>query len=333
MAVERRVKPSTRMMAAIRRKRMIILGVIATTLVVAGVIFGVLYSIRAQERAKTMDTNAAALRALLSSRTNYEGNWMAGPDGLFEIYLPGEVITDSNFNSAGYSAEINTEYDNSCTKAFGVVIGKERFDVQLGDDSATILSSIMQDVVSDVARVHKGRNASGAYDVESLTMTDGRAAIRVEGNVTFTQLLQDPGGNEEPYQEENQQPMMAYITLEKGFPVAIWCTYNRDNYIISQEVPEQLLEVANTLWQIEYAGDKTEWRPVATTVGPDGVIIYEDDDPALYSDAGDEGSVESGLPEDDGQVSGNVDENLDTPAVDEEDLSGNETENTESPQT
>lgn len=288
MSIEHRVKPSARVKAALRRRRTFLVVLAASIIVAIAAGIGIYTLIKSQERQGSLDMNEAALRTLLASRTNYQGNWVREEQGLFEVYLPGEVQHSDDFSSMGFTIERDAEYDNSCTRAYGVLKGDTRYEAGLEEEDQSILSDVMPGVVEDAGRAHAGRNISGAYDMEIITLTDGRSAIKCIGTLQFTQLLQEPGEDGKVYQETVEQPIEAYITLEKGYPVVVWATYNRDNYMASQEVPKTLLQVANTLWQTEYAGDKTDWKPVAVTTGPDGVIKFGDDDDDLNTAVVDE---------------------------------------------
>lgn len=287
MSIEHRVKPSARVKAALQRRRKFIVIVLVAIVCASLLGVGVYNAIKVRGRQSSLDMNASALRTLLASRTNYNGNWVREDEGLFEVYLPGEVQQSEDFVSLGFTIERDTEYDNSCVRAYGVLKGTTRYEATIEEEDHNILSEVMPDIVEDAGKAHAGRNISGAYDMELVSLNDGRTAIKCVGTLQFTQLLQEPGEGGKVYQETVEQPLEVYITLEKGYPVAIWATYNRDNYIATQEVPQTLFEVVNTLWQTEYAADRKEWNFVPVTTGPDGVIKFDEDEDVTDTPVGD----------------------------------------------
>lgn len=116
MSVERRVKPSTRMMASIRKRRLTIIAcAIVAVVAVVGTIVGVNIYNNSKEHGDLV-TDAVATRTLLSSRTTYRGNWIEDEQGLFEVYLPGSTVEVPGTSSKAITFKRDTEYDNKLTK-------------------------------------------------------------------------------------------------------------------------------------------------------------------------------------------------------------------------
>lgn len=143
MSIEHRVKPSARVKAALQRRRKFI-AIVLVAIVCASLLgVGVYNAIKARGRQSSLDMNASALRTLLASRTNYNGNWVREDEGLFEVYLPGEVQQSEDFVSVGFTIERDMEYDNSCVRAYGVLKGTTRYEATIEEEDHNIISEVM----------------------------------------------------------------------------------------------------------------------------------------------------------------------------------------------
>lgn len=278
MSVQKRVKPSTRMKAAIKAKRrQVYAGVLACMMVVIVCLSG--YLIYDKMIAPNgVSADILATRTMLSKKTSYNGSWITQADGLFEVYLPGTVDTSKEWQSLAVSAVHNNDYDNAIQRAFGVVYSPEKLDITTpSEDPMIILDSVSSMITNDVAAVCLGGRPSVAYDVEVVTMQDGTEAVKISGDIEVTLIMQKSKTDTETYEEQMVYPVIAYVTLQKGYPVGAWCVYDPFDYFASEEVPAQLEEMVSTIWQTKFTGEDVEWVEVPTTLDENRRIIFPED--------------------------------------------------------
>lgn len=298
MSVQKRVKPSTRMKAAIKAKRrQVYAGVLACMMLVIICLSGYLMYDK-MIAPKGVAADVLATRTMLSKKTSYDGSWITQADGLFEVYLPGTVDTSKEWQSLAVSAVHNTDYDNSIQRAFGVVYSSEKLDIESpADDPMVILDAVSSMITNDITAVCLGGRPSVAYDVEVVTMKDGTEAVKISGDIEVTHIMQKSKTDTETYEEQMQYPVLAYVTLQKGYPVGAWCTYDQFDYFASEEVPVQLEEMVSTIWQTKFTGEDVEWVEVPTTLDEDRRIIFPEDFNAGDSSAEDDGGHDPSEPD------------------------------------
>lgn len=251
MAIENRVKPSARMAEVITQQRKRILIGVVSVLVGIGVVTGAWFGYQhfKPDPNRDLSTDTVAVRTMLSSKTSYEGTWVRESSGLFEVYLPGEKLdTSKEYESMAVVANRYAERKDNLIDAYGVYVSDEQVDIAVDEDPFFILDTVRDSVLGDISKACACGNPSGAYDIEYLQLDDGRIAMKLTGDVQMTAMLKSSPEDEEPKQENVIYPMIAYVTIEKGTPVAVWCTYDSFDKTASDTSATKLLEVANTVW-------------------------------------------------------------------------------------
>lgn len=215
-------------------------------------------------------------RTMLASKTDYDGIWAGDKDNLFEVYLPGEELDDRNYNSEAVTAFRSDADGGLVMKAFGVYRSKVKLDIEIEDDAYGIIDLVMDYVVQDVGNVCMAGNPVGSYDVDFIELDDGRTAMFVQGEVSMTQVFQEQKGDRESYEEENVYKLIVYVTLEKGYPVAIWTCYDRFDYFAGEEAPRQIEEIVYTLWQTKFTADLPQYETVPTYMDENRVVHVDE---------------------------------------------------------
>lgn len=297
MSVERRVKPSERMKNEMASKRKPLYIALAMLLVVAAFI-AVWFAGRNVGRGQKEPLDITATRTMLTAKVSYDGTWVAEPDGLFEVYLPGDMIANAeDYNSLGVSVDYTDESSGQVASGFGVVVTQQEFDIKIGDDPFFVLDRISKQVVNDIAKAWRAGNASGAYDVELLTLDDGREAMRLSGDVIMTRLIQNGANPDDITQEQVQCPLLAYITLEKGRPVALWSTWDDMDDYLREETAQKMEEMVSTFWQTRYSGNVQNEEQVENNLYEEDYTIS--DESSIYDNTSvDEPEQEPVLPDD-----------------------------------
>lgn len=319
MSVEKRVKPSTRMMDALRRRRrkIFIIGGGSLLIILAVVVTTVLYQRHKVQSEQNLEFTAT--RVLLSSKTTYEGEWIQSKDNYFEVYLPAGSTDDTRtYNSEAVRVERDTDYDNSMTRAFGVLTSEETFDFQIEDDMFLVLDSVRDKLIEDIESTCWGHNASGGFDVDIVDFSNGQKAMKITGDIEMQNAVKPTTDSEEITTETTTRPMIAYITLQRGHAVTLWASWNPDDAIAVSEVPNQLNECLATLWQNKDESNMHNWVPVATTVDENGYTVFldaphtpdgdsksepaDDSDIAMIVDPGDDINQDAENPTSEGQT-------------------------------
>lgn len=224
---------------------------------------------------KGASADVVATRTMLSQKVSYDGSWVTEAEGLFEVYIPGTLDTSKEWKSMAVTSVHDTEYDNSLKRAFGVVYSDEKLDISsVSLDPMLVLSSVSDQITNDIAGVCLGGRPSVAYDVEVVTLANGEEAVKISGDMELTFMMQKSKTDTETYEEQLNYPVIAYITLQKGYPVGVWCTYDQFDYWCSEEVPTQLEEMVSTIWQTKFTGEDVEWVEVPTTLDENRRIIF-----------------------------------------------------------
>ena len=143
MSVERRVKPSERMRNEMASKRKPLYIALAMLLVVAAFI-AVWFAGRNVGRGQKEPLDITATRTMLTAKVSYDGTWVAEPDGLFEVYLPGNMIANAeDYNSLGVSVDYTDESSGQVASGFGVVVTQQEFDIKIEDDPFFVLDRLL----------------------------------------------------------------------------------------------------------------------------------------------------------------------------------------------
>lgn len=313
MSVERRVKPPRKVKNKTRSASNIIVTnwkkVVAVVLVVVLLIstFAIVAPLipkRSKTPKKTTaEEDAIVTRNIIATRTSYEGEWVEEPDGLFQVYLPGDNVEEKGYNSVAFSYDRETDYDNTCLRAYGVIVGEEEFDIAVVDDPATIFGTVKDKLGEDIAKVCYGKYPSAAYDMEFVTMKDGRDAIRISGDITMSVLYKENKDSSATYQDVLTRNLQAYLTLERGIPVLVWACWNPFDYFVDKDTPGLLEEMANTLLLNKKLLPVPEWTPIdPETLKGDDTISQDSGDKShihnedsVQDDQTGEVSVESDL--------------------------------------
>lgn len=257
MAIERRVKPSTRIKEALQAKwkpvLLILFGIVVLTgLIVGSIVISKLHLF--QPRVKTdLPTDVIATRTILTQRVSYEGIWVGEINDLFEVYLPGkELDTSKQYQSMAVTAEryeasgLSDSYGNSIVAAYGVYTGSTPIDIAVSADPFYVWDAVSASVIDDMAMVCTMANPSGAYDMEILFSDSGEQMLRVSGNVQMSALVQV--GTDVQVQTF-EHPIIVYVVLKDSYPVCVWCIYDFVDTSLSETIPPQMEEVMSTLWQ------------------------------------------------------------------------------------
>lgn len=251
MAIENRVKPSSRMAQTIQERRNLILIVLAVIVGIAAVGFGgyKVWQIVKPDPNKNLPTDVVAVRTMLSSKTNYDGTWVADKDGLFEVYLPGEKLDKNrDYESMAVVANRYAEYKDTLIDAYGVFKAKQDVDIKIDADPFFIMDTVREPILGDIAKACGGTAPSGAYDIEYVTLEDGRMAMKLKGDVQMVAMVKT-SPDAEAEQDTIIYPMIAYVTIEGNTPVATWCAYDSFDQTAADSAEEKLLQVANTVWR------------------------------------------------------------------------------------
>lgn len=260
MSKDKKVKPATKTIEENRARRMKVCVVALVCLSVLTVSLTVYLLWDKIYRKGPSDMNISATRTMLSQRVSYDGTWVSQEEGLFEVYIPGELDTSKEWQSLAVTSSYDTEYDNSLKRAFGVVYSDEKLDItSVNTDPMMVLEAVSSKITNDIATVSRGGRPSVAYDVETVVLNSGIEAIRITGDMELTFIMQKSKTDTETYEEQLTYPVIAYITLQKGYPVGVWCTYDAFDYWCSEEVPVQLEEMLSSLWNTKFTGEDVEW--------------------------------------------------------------------------
>lgn len=275
MSVEKRVKPSAQMVESAKSQRKPILTILIATICIVTVAFVVYTLYMRSVREKQQSLEFTATRMMLSSKATYDGSWIEEEHGIFEVYFPSaEPDTTRDYHSIAVSVERDIEYDNATSRAFGVLVGADTFGFNIEDDPMTVLQSVQKQLTSDVVDAYWGYGGSGAYDIDLVDFANGQKAVKVSGDIIMYNLLRKNEESDEIEQEENKQPVLAYITLQRQYPVVIWATWDPQNYLAANEVPTQLTECLATLWQSNSKTGGAKWEPIPTTVDENGYTVF-----------------------------------------------------------
>ncbi len=252
MAVERRVKPSTRMKQKLSRGRKpiaiasaLVAGILVVCLVLTtfgpqlAAIFG--NGEHDHDPASSDGNNAEVLRALLAGSVNYEGSWVVNEDMGFQVYIPG--TTESTVESTQSYAV----YTNSGgTEVYGVTVGTTAFPTLGGDptqDAGSTLNAVMEAVLNDAGLNLYNTKFSGSYDMGTLTLSDGTKAVRVDGELQTILGLQNEGSTEVVETTLNF-PLCGFITLRNDLPVFVWGIVDPDDGHATANLENRMLECA-----------------------------------------------------------------------------------------
>ena len=229
-------------------------------------------------REPDVGADVLATRTMLAEKTSYTGSWITENEGLFEVYLPGALDTTKEWDSLAVSTEYDVDYDNAVKRAFGVVYSDTKMDIEkVSDDPMAVLDAVADKITADIAAASRGGRPSIAYDVEVVTLKNDVEAVKISGDMDITLIMQKSKDDTETYQDTMTYPVLAYVTLQKGYPVGVWTTYDPFDYFTSEECPTQLEEMATTIWQTKFTGEDEEWVEVPTTLDENRRIIFPED--------------------------------------------------------
>ena len=160
------------------------------------------------------------------------------------------------------------EYKDTLIDAYGVYVADQTVDIKVDDDPFFIMDTVRESILNDIAKAASCGNPSGAYDIEFLQLEDGRMAMKLTGDVQMTGMIKT-SPDAEATQENVIYPMQAYIIIEKGTPIAVWCTYDSFDKTAADTAFTKLLEAANTLWNTKPTEQEQEQSTALLPTAPD----------------------------------------------------------------
>lgn len=257
MAVERRVKPSTRMKQQLAENRKpVLIGIcalVAVVVAVCAVIFvppfvGELMGKDPQKDPNPDSSmtggegvNQEAIKAMLAGSVNYEGEWVVDEQNRFQVYLPGDKAVEND----GLKS-IMVRNNEGTTYAYGVTISDEQLPTLGGDptlDSGTVLKSVIDKCLNDVSLSFYGAGFNGSYDMSTFSLSDGSKALRVDGELQTSMVLQNEGSSTTNTVTMNF-PLCGFIAVRDDYPVFIWGVVDPDDGNASSSLEDNILDCA-----------------------------------------------------------------------------------------
>lgn len=241
MAVERRVKPSTRARQQLAaKKKVILIGALVLALLVGVILFAVkiLPAIIYNEPLPWEKDNPTtqgekvpvestdAVRAMLESTVSYWGTWCEDPDLGFQIYVPGT----QPFSYDGQVSDVLFHNDGG-TAIFGVVEGTDTLPTLGGDatiDANAVMEATIMRVSEDISQGLYGAQFSGSYDISTTQLGDKTPAILVTGDLQTVLGLK--GDNDTDVQQVTYNyPLCAVGFIWNDVPVMVWGVVDADD--------------------------------------------------------------------------------------------------------
>ncbi len=241
MAVERRVKPSTRARQQLAaKKKVILIGVLALVILagiialLASIVPAIIYNEplpwekdtpNQSQREKVPTGSSDAVRALLEGSVSYYGTWYEDDSG-FQVYIPGT-------ESFEYDGQVSTMllHNESGTGVFGVVKGADTLPTLGGDatvDANAVMEATIMRVSEDISQGLYGAQFSGSYDVSITQLGDKTPAILVTGDLQTILGLKGEGDTD-VQQITYNYPLCAVGFLWNDVPVMVWGVVDADD--------------------------------------------------------------------------------------------------------